>query len=89
MTYGIAGYLAGTAGLMALIGCWATPHMTAGHLFFAGATTLFTLIGCVFVERSYTRRYGDAYGTYQASTPLLIPRVSVLWRRKGRLGRLA
>jgi protein-S-isoprenylcysteine O-methyltransferase Ste14 len=72
-----------------LVGCWATPHMTAGHLLFAAAITLFTLTGCIFVERSYAQRYGDAYRAYQASTPLLIPRVGVLWRGKGRLGRLA
>jgi uncharacterized membrane protein len=65
-----------------LVGCWATPHMTLGHLCFAGGMTLFTLVGCHFVERSYVDRYGEAYRAVQAVTPLMLPRLSLLWRRE-------
>jgi len=63
-----------------LVGCWATPFMTVGHAFFAAGMTAFTLAGCYYVERTYLRQYGDAYRTFQATTPLLLPRLSVLWR---------
>jgi hypothetical protein len=63
-----------------LVGCWATPVMTVGHLYFAGMMTVFTLIGCFFVERSYVQRYGAAYQQVQASRPLLIPGFSLIWR---------
>lgn len=56
-----------------LLGCWATPDLTVGHALFAVAMTIFTLLGCVFVERSYVDAYGDAYRNVQKSKPLLLP----------------
>ncbi len=56
-----------------LLGCWATPVMTAGHLYFAVLMTLATLLGCYFVERSYLERYGEDYARVQADKPLLLP----------------
>lgn len=50
---------------------------------FAGGMTLFTLVGCYFVERSYVDRYGEAYRAVQATTPLLLPNWGQLWRRNG------
>jgi protein-S-isoprenylcysteine O-methyltransferase Ste14 len=64
-----------------LIGCWVTPVMTMGHAFFAVGMTAFTITGCYFVERTYLRLYGDAYRDFQSVTPLLLPRLSDLWRR--------
>ena len=67
-----------------LLGCWATPLMTQGHLFFALAMTLFTLIGAYFVEQTYIRYYGDAYRREQESKPLLIPNPLLLVRGSDR-----
>jgi len=65
-----------------LVGCWATPVLTAGHAFFAAAMTAFTLVGCYFVERTYLRLYGPAYREFQSTTTLLLPRLSTLWERR-------
>ena len=65
-----------------LVACWATPVLTLGHLFFAVAMTVFTLIGCYFVERSYLEKYGDAYRQMQASRPLLVPNPLLLMRNR-------
>lgn len=54
---------------------FATPHMTAGHLFFAVSMTGYVLIGLYFEERSLVRDFGDMYRDYQARVPMLIPTV--------------
>ena len=69
-----------------LVGCWATPVLTAGHAFFAASMTAFTVVGCYYVERTYLGLYGPAYREFQSTTPLLLPRLSVLWNR-GRMSR--
>lgn len=52
---------------------FATPNMTAGHLFFAVSMTCYVLIGLYFEERSLVREFGDAYRDYQSRVPMLIP----------------
>ncbi len=56
-----------------LIAVWAAPHMTVGHVLFAGAMTAYVLVGLRFEERALVRRFGETYRTYQARTPMLLP----------------
>lgn len=57
---------------------FATPHMTVGHLLFAGLMTLYVMIGLWFEERSLVREFGDAYRAYQSQVPMLVPRLAPL-----------
>jgi protein-S-isoprenylcysteine O-methyltransferase Ste14 len=65
-----------------LITVFATPKMTVGHLVFAAAMGLYVLIGLYFEERALLRDFGDTYRDYQKSTPMLIPRLLPVRRRK-------
>ena len=56
-----------------LIAFWATPHMTWGHLLFAGATTAYILLALVVEERTLVALHGAAYEDYQRRVPKLIP----------------
>lgn len=56
-----------------LIGCWATPRMSVGHLLFAAATTCYVLIG-IFLEEHDTRHaLGEKYERYRRETPMIVP----------------
>lgn len=61
------------------IAFWATPDMTAGHLLFAAASTVYIVIGVRFEERDLRNRLGDTYVDYAAQVPRFIP-LSVLAR---------
>ena len=61
-----------------LVGIWATPVMSYGHLLFAVGMTFYILIGLYFEERSLVRSLGKAYETYKEEVPILIP----FWKRK-------
>lgn len=56
-----------------LIALFATPHMTADHLLFAGAMLVYMMIGLWFEERALLREFGWAYATYCRDVPMLIP----------------
>ncbi|MEO0913954.1 MAG: methyltransferase, partial [Pseudomonadota bacterium] len=54
---------------------FATPHLTLGHLLFAGSMTLYIFVGLYFEERALRRQFGARYAAYQAAVPMLIPGV--------------
>jgi len=56
-----------------LIAMWATPVMTAGHLLFTLAMTVYIFIGIQFEERTLAKELGAEYAAYRARTPMLVP----------------
>ncbi|OQW91313.1 MAG: hypothetical protein BWK79_17190 [Beggiatoa sp. IS2] len=56
-----------------LIGLWATPKMTVGHLLLATGLTLYIFIGLYFEEKDLKTLYGKAYEEYQRKTGRIIP----------------
>lgn len=61
-----------------LIGFWATPTMSLGHLLFALMTTAYIVIAVKFLEeRDLLAQYGDTYRDYQRRVPMLLP-----WTRR-------
>jgi methanethiol S-methyltransferase len=50
-----------------LLGVWATPKMSAGHLLLAGGMTLYVLIAMRYEERDLMRRFGTSYARWRAS----------------------
>lgn len=56
-----------------LIAFWATPEMTAGHLFFAIMTTAYIIFGTTIEERDLVAAFGEKYIEYRKSVRGLIP----------------
>ena len=57
----------------ALIGIWATPVMSVGHLVFALGMSLYILIGVYHEEKDLIRAFGDKYRAYIQRTGKFIP----------------
>ena len=56
-----------------LIGLWATPRMSAGHLLFAAATTAYVFLGIFLEERDTRRALGESYERYRRKTSMIVP----------------
>ena len=56
-----------------ILGIWATPQMSLGHLLFAVIFTVYIMIGLYFEERDLIREFGKEYEEYRARVPMLIP----------------
>ena len=54
---------------------WATPAMTAAHLFFALMTTAYILIAIRFEEHDLVTEHGVRYSEYRKQVPMLVPRL--------------
>lgn len=56
-----------------MIAFWATPVMTAAHLFFAIMTTAYMLVAIQLEERDLVTHHGTTYESYRRTAPMLIP----------------
>ena len=60
-----------------MVGLFATPVMSYGHLLFSVGMGVYILIGLWFEERSLVALFGEKYERYRKTTPMLFP----IWKR--------
>lgn len=58
-----------------LLGLWAAPVMTAGHLLFSAGASAYILIGVWFEERDLVAQFGERYRRYREEVGMLLPRL--------------
>jgi methanethiol S-methyltransferase len=56
-----------------IIAFWAAPIMSAGHLVFSFATTVYILIAIQLEEQDLVRFHGETYMTYRKRVSMLLP----------------
>src|SRR5207344_2001079 len=56
-----------------LLGFWAAPVMTAGHLLFSIGAAGYILVGIWFEERDLIAQFGDQYRRYRNQVGMLLP----------------
>jgi protein-S-isoprenylcysteine O-methyltransferase Ste14 len=56
-----------------IIGFWAAPVMSVGHLFFAAGATAYILIAIQFEEHDLVNVFGDTYRAYQKRVSMIVP----------------
>lgn len=56
-----------------LVGLWAVPEMTLGHLLFAAGFSAYVVVGVQFEERALRRQLGAVYESYRRRVPALVP----------------
>lgn len=74
VTRGLHGVVRHPMYLGFLIGIWATPRMSAGHLYLAVLLSLYVVMGRLLEERDLARRYGEKWGRYEERVPAFLPR---------------
>jgi methanethiol S-methyltransferase len=58
-----------------MIGFWATPVMTVGHLLLASVWTAYMVIAVRYEERDLRSQLGESYEKWRAQTPAFVPRI--------------
>jgi protein-S-isoprenylcysteine O-methyltransferase Ste14 len=56
-----------------LLGLWAAPVMTAGHLLFSAGATGYILVGIWLEERDLVAQFGEQYRRYRKQVGMLLP----------------
>jgi len=56
-----------------IIGVWAIPLMTVGHLLLALGFTIYIFIGIYYEEQDMKKTFGETYQKYQQNTYLFVP----------------
>ncbi|REK09846.1 MAG: isoprenylcysteine carboxylmethyltransferase family protein [Planctomycetota bacterium] len=59
------------------IAFWAAPTMTAGHLLFAAAMSVYMGLAALVEERDLVAHFGKHYTEYRRRVPMFVPRLRV------------